>query len=537
MNSKKLTLVIYWSISMTLNAQSSFKLWANQAELNLLKIVDIQSSAATVTANAESYITINASSTVTPQSKSFIFGIGSREELTKTIELSISSGQIEVHQSVVIGSDYYCLGTSSSVDGYKLFIAKIDLKTSKLSNAYLLDNQINNITDVYMANADRNFYIAYTIQQGGNNFHKLIQVSETGAIAQGVQIVYEKPNMNELKGICLLSGNKPYLALRTYSNSSSINSQLQLVQFNEKLESQKTAKLNWQNQIGTNIDRFLFVGLKSNGSNIHLTCQALIGRDGIGSTAVTMIDDTLGLRTWRNYAAGLRVEDFKIGQTRFLLTGQQFVPNGNEGYTMVGINNANAIPEITNIFKDGFLNSSIATSSAIGTFGRGGIIMAARPNKSSEPYIGVAITQTATGRNCLETFTFDVTKDNMKLESIANYKIIPLVFAPNPELLNLNVSSINGYKETICGANAVVDLDDEKDLLNVQVIGNNEIIINSNENQQIKNSIQLFDINSKEIQLNIITKNNQVMIKMDNICSGIYFLKIGLGKVAKIIIP
>lgn len=101
-------------------------------------------------------------------------------------------------------------------------------------------------------------------------------------------------------------------------------------------------------------NRYGWTFIRSNGANLHLFSQALLGGSEPGQLLVTLFDVNYALRTWRNYTMPIRVENGLIDGNVFYFGGQ--APSSilaDRGYVTVKINSANAIVEAIRLHQKG----------------------------------------------------------------------------------------------------------------------------------------------------------------------------------------
>lgn len=198
--------------------------------------------------------------------------------------------------------------------------------------------------------------------------------------------------------------------------------------------------------------------LDVNGVNIHLAMQALDQGIHPDILTITMIDDELAVRTWRNYSPRFSMEEFRIGSNKFLMSGQILGDSSDRGYALVGINNANAIPEILDFNRSGILNQNAKGSSSVAyhrSWQR--YVMAGLKQDDAGSGIFIEVRPERKESNCVDTFSFTVTKDPIQSEETLDLTEGMAILETSD--LNLFLEPVQQQLEPRCNLTAVEDQD------------------------------------------------------------------------------
>ncbi len=200
-------------------------------------------------------------------------------------------------------------------------------------------------------------------------------------------------------------------------------------------------------------NRFGWTYVKSKGINIHLFSQAEIGASEPGTVLMTMFDNDLNLRTWRNFTAPIRVESVNTDGNFFLFGGQAPFEYGYEGYALMKVNSSNAIVEQFKYYKTELKNSSIATSSS-SVYDRvtDRIWTIIKPNGTGENYLILLENPSVLDHRCAENLTSTVAKDTMRLtENPVNTKALQLQLSD----IDASVREIDLIIKEVCNTTGV----------------------------------------------------------------------------------
>lgn len=246
--------------------------------------------------------------------------------------------------------------------------------------------------------------------------------------------------------------------------------------------------------------------------------QAVERASDVGNLSVTMIDNDFNIRTWRNYSPKFQLEEFKLGSNKFMMSGQNPVGNGGVGYAMVGINNANAIPEIVDYYIDGFENSSIATSSSIAfhrTWQK--YIMAARSNQSDKPFISLAVRPENKVSNCADTFSFTVTKD--PIDIVESLDVVVKDLSLETSNLNLFLDAFEQSIEVVCSLTSTNQPNIQLELFPTLAVDYLQLITDP-----INSNFKILDLNGISVLSGITDSQNKIDIQ--ELIPGMYSIQV-----------
>ncbi len=166
--------------------------------------------------------------------------------------------------------------------------------------------------------------------------------------------------------------------------------------------------------------KFNWTLVGSKGVNIHLFSQAIDNLSEPGTVLVTMFDNELNLRTWRNYTADIRVETANLDGNFFMFSGQAPVEKSKQGFMLMKVNSANAIVEQFKFFEDEIKYQSPISSSAIGYDRAVDFVWTiVKPNETSYNHLILLGANSGLDHKCGENYTTTVAKDPMLLTEIA----------------------------------------------------------------------------------------------------------------------
>lgn len=379
-----------------------------------------------------------------------------RTECTQSILLKVKDGNIQLKDQIQVGADLIVLANyfSKVNQNTGVFIARINMETKLVIWSHLFGSghpiDTYSAADMYYSRgflyvlANRSTLVGPT----SRDRMSIWKLSENGELSFSLTINNDNVGDVDFGTSITITPDNNILAagLSTPINNSVGKILLCKLSLSGQLKLSRDLVFK---DVNGRVQRPDFPFLDINAGNIHLACQAVLGRSDQGMILITMLDSDLNLRTWRDYSPKIHMEDFKIGGGKFLLSGQDPVTNGGTGYGMVGINNLNAIPEIIDYYRSGFESVSIATSSSIVYHNAWQqYLMAARPNKSSESFVNIVERKNDLNGSCAEPFTFSVTKDEVTVNDIGVLHADSLMLGKEP--FNFDLTDINFARETIC---------------------------------------------------------------------------------------
>ncbi|MEP7195879.1 MAG: T9SS type A sorting domain-containing protein [Saprospiraceae bacterium] len=520
-------------------AQNSFKLSLEKAQIDQLNVSSLNNLGSGLSTTGENLVSFNGMNSTNGDASAFLFGLDSKQNIINPLEISHTDFNIQIFNTLTVGRNYYLLGSASSKSGLgatHLFLSLVSLDSSKIQWTYSIEDQSDSIKRADFVFSNGSFFVVFnkSILPDSNEV-RILKISEDGQLIWENKLVGKSGRIYFFENMCSHSNASLYIALKSKANSNSEESEIVVINVDEDGTLLKAAEFEVHDVLGGLVTRHGKVFIKPNGINIHIVNQSFDSRMRLGSFFVSLVDEGLNLKTWRNYSQEMRVEDFQISPGRFLLSGQRPIENGKEGYAMVAINSANAIPELLSSYQSGFLNSTINSNSVVGSNGARTYILVAKSNKSREPYISLALQSDTIKRNCNESFAFAVTKDQMTLTESKDYLIESVRMDIKLEELFFKLEHIVLDKESLCVPNAVTD--NEKGSKNVDYKRiNNLLVLKFDQVNLDNNIIQIFSLEGKKISCAMeYNSNSELVLDIEKLNSGIYFLKVGQKQVIRFI--
>lgn len=522
--------ILWISFNTQIFSQGSYRIITDTSEGIQRQVNSVITGSSVTGINGEADIIVNTLHPKLNYQFIEIIRMNSREQLLTSFKLSAQDYLLTSMSASEVGSNLYILFSAQNVgmtDTSYLLLCSLDLRSKSLNWLKPIESG-GFYSDGQLLFVDNNLIIAYHQYDS-----KGVQENRIGKYTSTGDLILKKRIGNADDGIVLvnlaINSNGAYFLSLLGTDSPFIKGTY-LIRLDQDLNIEKSVNVKFYSSgTGTLLNRgYWHLGLESLGSNIHLVAQPIIGRDGLGFVSITLFDEDLVLKTWRNYAAQFRLEDFKIGTGRFLICGHRDILSGQDGLGFSAINNLNAIPEINSIFKKGFEAFSVGTSSGIAALGARGIITVTSnffDNKSD--VLTVASQSDNVINSCNESFVFNVTKDRI---DVSNYDSISL-FQINDSAsyidIAFRVDTIPALKQLICTPVGVIDIHPEKkcyiqaqdeDFLTIGLNGDFDNIENgylvSSDGRMTKVPLFKSDSYSKRIPIS-------------QLVTGIYFLKIG----------
>jgi hypothetical protein len=281
----------------------------------------------------------------------------------------------------------------------------------------------------------------------------------------------------------------------------------------------KTVELKSADQRTNHKFSWTFVGYK--GTNIHLFSQAIDEQSEPGTVLVTMFDNDLNLRTWRNYNADIRVESANLDGSFFMFSGQAPVEKKSNGFMMMKVNASNAIVEQFKFFDTEITYDSPISSSAIAyERARDNTWTIVKPNQTGSNHLVLINATSNLDHRCAQDFSTNVAMDPMTLTEM------PFAAKSNP----LQMSNLDGHvREVSLSVSEVCYVTKDQNISRNQIAllpnpSNGQFIIKSD---KIIESYQLVSAQGLVIEIGQVL-NNQVNIRSD-ISAGMYFIKLHFG--------
>jgi hypothetical protein len=520
MNSKYKAILFLSLLGTTLFCQTFQKSF--KPELSISEIVSSHSNSSLLPTAGTSYFISNfINLDLFKESGLTINEVNTKSEIISSKALTIEGQKMACLKSILNGTDLYLLCTGSQFDFsppnihlIKYSISTQNIQWCKSLTGILSINQgdlliHNNILTLICSS----FGISY-----------LIDIDLNGEILKSKKIL----STDSLKSCnfwnATISNQNNVILAGTHDLETKLNKDISLIKLDENKHILTSKLIQFFDQNKMNQFRPWKVFLKTNGINIHLAVQAAVGRSDAGPILITMIDDGLNLRTWRNYSAEMNLEDFTIANGNFILSGQRPVTNGLEGYASARINASNAIPEKTTVLPwDSFKNFSIASSSSsLFNASNRTIVLFAKPNNDIENIVSIATFHFQNYGVCEDSFRFNVTKD--PVEFFEDENIIIQDIALNSKSTSVQIHSIQNEFIESCSPTDIQDNSIEEIEL-VYNYNSREYILKS-KNVIPKCSLQLISLDGKIVNKNSITIDGNYSLSLDKYPSGIYILNI-----------
>lgn len=379
-----------------------------------------------------------------------------RTECTQSILLTVKDGNIQLKDQIQVGADLIVLANyfSKTSQNTGVLIARINIETKLVIWSHLFGSghpiDSYSAADIYYS---RGFLYVLTnrstlVGPSSRDRMSIWKLSENGDLSFSLTINNDNVGDVDFGTSIAITPDNHILAVGLSTPVNSALGRIVMSKLSLTGQMQLSRELVFKDVNGR-VQRPDFPFLDINSGNIHIACQAVLGRSDQGVILITMLDSDLNLRTWRDYSPKIHMEEFRIGGGKFLLSGQEPVTNGGDGYGMVGINNLNAIPEIVDYYRTGFESVSIATSSSIVYHNAWQqYLMASRPNKTGESFVNIVERKSDLHGSCAEPFTFSVTKDEVTVNDIGVLHADSLILMK--ESFNFDLTDINFARESIC---------------------------------------------------------------------------------------
>jgi len=416
MSKKLLTLV--WLVHFALGsgmAQSSYELVASDPELKIDQVVEVCAPPSIMAAAQPMVCVVSNCSYGDGRGNGVLLSeLEQRLSSVRSHRLFGQRTMLHARDAVCSGPDYYVLGNVSSAG---LFISKINTSTVQVAwtkgLAFSKPGFSLEASDLLWYEGGLLVLSNQRSDQGKISGFVVSRMSDQGELLWSKTFEGSSITAHDYQASSLtFSSDKNILVSGIRTNKTAPNDRaVFLIRLSDSGQSQVQKILTFFNAFSKRLipeNCFLDV----NGVNIHLAMQASDQGLRPGALTITMIDNDLEVRTWRNYSPRFRMEDFKIGSNKFLMCGQITGDSPEPGYALVGINNANAIPEIVDYNRSGFLEADSAHSSSAAyhrTWQR--YILAGLKHSDSGSKIFLEIRPERKETQCVDTFSFVVTKD------------------------------------------------------------------------------------------------------------------------------
>lgn len=526
-----LLILIYLTFVFTLSAQESIKISPESSDQIVRRMVGAVSSISTGTVSSDLSIMTSAIESGTNQVWGEINRLNTREQLTGSWRIDGQQNCLDLFKVVAYDNKLYALAFSYNIGGQDssdLVLMCIDPGNGSVIWSSILEHTkrfFESRTNLVVSGTD--VFASYTILDSLYNSKNIIcRLNQDHLIWKSQWSV--KGLSAAPFGMTLNSNNHLYISAWVKDTSITL-----LMRVEEDGQFSKAVSYRFFDELGQEYKNgYNFSGLEANKDLLHLCVQPAGGQvpGELGPVYITMIDEDLVLKTWRNYFSSMLVTDFKISTGRFLLGGPQDNVAGLSGYTLVAINNTNAIPEITSIFKDGFPMSirSIFNNGSITGLGARGIALAVT-NTSDLSKINVITQSDNVKRGCNETFAFKVAKDPIQSAEFTDIEYSKAEVMTPLSPVNIRITPIKASLEVICKATGIEEVAASNDIAIVSQ-SHEQLVVRLPQGINGKAPLQLFDCAGKKIMLKKAWQSEtEVAIDISHLVPGYYVLEAGYG--------
>ncbi|HMW39688.1 MAG: hypothetical protein K1X68_05540 [Saprospiraceae bacterium] len=518
-----------------ITAQESFRIISETTGPNARRLVGAVSSSSTGTVSSDLAIMSSVYEAGTNNVWGELNRLNSREQLTGSWRIDGQQNCLELIKVVEFENKLYALAFSFNMGEQgksDLLAICFDPGNGSVCWSKILEQKSQFIPGrAFLVVSGSDLFASYTISDTLNNTKNIIcRFNQDNMIWKSQWSVNGHPAYP--LGLTLNSNSHLFLAAMVKETSAFRNL---ILRVEEDGQLSKAASYRFFNATGAEYNNGLhFAGLEANKDLLHLCVQPSgtgISIDELGPVYITMIDEDLALKTWRNYFSTMLVTDFKISTGRFLLGGPQDILSGKDGYTLVAINNTNAIPEITSVFKDGFpINSRSADNNgSITGMGARGIALAAT-NTSDITKINVITQADNTLRGCNETFTFKVAKDPIQTAEFAGIEFTQTETMTPLVSVVTSMTPIKAGLEIICKATGIEEVSESK---NIAILSQSheQLVVRIPQSINSTLPLDLVDCSGRKILLKKSIQNERdVVIDISQLVPGYYVLQTGVGR-------
>ena len=483
-------------------------------------IVSIQLSSQTSSQAGASYVVSNFfQDEVFQESGIFIQKLDAKAQITESLALTIENKKLLGLASVLDGTDLYLFCSAIHVDfgPSTIHLVKFNLNLKKLVWCKSLAARTSTSLGDLLIHDNK---ISLLYDEDG--YAQVIQFDKNGnLISRNTITTSDSAQAIHFSNIIVSSNNQ--LVLAGYKGmESELNKLILLTAFSTDGTILFSKNMKFFDATKTTQFRFGRIFLGTNGSNLHVATQAIVGRSDAGPILITMLDSNLVLRTWRNYSHELILEDLSVSNVNFILSGQRPVTNGLLGYALVRINALNAIPEkATELTWEKFHNFSIASNS-VSTFQSAtrNLLLAALPSNSIDNIITTASQHFQTIGTCEKSFNFNVTKDPVEMTDDLSIKTV--IDTPSVSENEVQVETI---QMDLLGQCATTDVhSDVKQKFSIHS-NSNELRISSNyPSKNVK--IQISTVDGKVLLQKEADSSKELIIGIEEYVSGFYILSL-----------
>ncbi len=354
------------------NSQSLSKIELKDTAWKILNVASVNCLGSTGFSETSKFCGLNCASSLLDQSAIMLLSFISGDDM-KAYIINHKSGKLQLKKMISNGdSEILLLGSYEWVGhpGF-IFIATYNTKLNSITNCKLLSDL--NLPDTYYDPIDfisdsGSIYILASLKVQYLNESKsktvLIKYDGNTVLWAKAYNLIAPIHSESPQSIFLTSTDDILVSGLVHASGDSVN-RMMLLRFdkdgnplNFKRIQLLSSNLKYSNQVG-----WTFV--KSKFTNIHLFAQTVESQQESAQVLVTLFDNNLSLRTWRNYEIPIRVESSMIENDFFYFGGQAPLASGYTGYTVIKVNSFNAIVEsVKNFQKELNINNGSSSSAA-----------------------------------------------------------------------------------------------------------------------------------------------------------------------------
>ncbi len=521
---------LFCCLSGLLLSQSMTKVKLTRNDIVMNDVVGMSSFSNTGVTPASKICGINCLNTLNNQNEIMLLPFYNESDITTAMFVYHKAGNLYIRKVIHTGhDDVFFLGSYNNAGSGNLMvfgIFSLKLKAIRLLKVVSLASDPNFILNPVDVIYENNIYyiLGETPVSYLSEFNSKIILFKF----DGTNVLWSKiynsiaPINSEVPAALNFAPNGNLLVAGTIRRSGVVDPKMMLAQFDPDGNPvmMKSVDLLFPDLKHSN--RFGWTYVKSKGTNIHLFSQAVLGLSDPGTVLVTMFDNDLNLRTWRNYTAPIRVESANIDGNFFLFGGQAPIETGYEGFALMKVNSANAIVEQFKNYKKDLKNSSIATSSA-SSYDRAtdAIWTVVKPNGSSENYLIVLENPGNLDHRCAENLTSTVAKDTMRLTEIpVNVKWLDFQLSD----IDGNVREVEVEVKDVCNSTASHELSKER--IGIFPNPNNGLFFIRSDKTIEK--ITIFNTYGEEISSEFV--NEKTFQSKADLKAGLYFVRFDLDE-------
>jgi hypothetical protein len=434
-------LICFYSIALM--SQSMMKIKTASPDINMYEVVGMSSVGNLGPAPGSKICAINCTNTINNQNEIMLLPFFSETDIANSFIISQKDGSLHINKVLHTSADeIFFLGTynGNGADNIMVLgVLSLKLKSLKYIKAVTMTSDpgfvLKPLDAIY---ANNQFYILAesVVNYLGNFNKKIVLINFDGNnILWSAMYNANAPIHSESPRSLALTPDGNLCIGGTIKRANDYVSRMLLAQFDLQGNPLGMKAVELMSADGFTNHQFGWTHVQSLGVNIHLFSQAVIGNSEPGTVLVTMFDNSLNLRTWRNYTAPIRVESANIEGTFFLFGGQAPIESGEEGFALMKVNSSNAIVEQFKNYKPQLKNTQpISSSSSEYDRLNNSIWTMVKPNGSSENYLVLLENPAVLDHRCADDLISSVAKDPMLVSDVAI----------NMKAIQLSISDIDG---------------------------------------------------------------------------------------------